>query len=248
VTGLIKTDIAQATTLQLYEDPEFANLRLKINTLVQELTELQSLKVEIEQQIQMLHARHRQELGQLVVELLRLRRGQVGPEAQANPKQRGAGPEVEIDDETYEKLRREQLPRLTPEEHRALKAMFRKASKLCHPDLIADEFKAEASLTFIELKAAYKQNNLPRVKEIWQVLEQGERLTQKPELIRDKDQLQAEVNYLGSRIQVIHQEIAQLKQSKAYQKLVNMDDWDEYFDDLKAALQRKINRLRRKKP
>lgn len=243
---MIKTDIAQATTLQLYEDPEFAGLRLKINTLAQELTKLQSLKVEIEQQIHTLHARHRQELGQLVVELLRLRQG--GREAQANPKQRVAGPEGEIDDETYEKLQREQLSRLTPEEQRALKAMFRKASKLCHPDLVADEFKAEASLTFIELKAAYKQNNLPRVKEIWQVLEQGERLTQKPELIRDKDQLQAEVNYLGSRIQVIRQEIAQLKQSKAYQKLVNMDDWDDYFDDLKAALQRKINRLRRKKP
>lgn len=243
---MIKTDIAQATTLQLYEDPEFAGLRLKINTLAQELTKLQSLKVEIEQQIHALHARHRQELGQLVVELLRLRQG--GREAQANPKQRVADPEGEIDDETYEKLQREQLSRLTPEEQRALKAMFRKASKLCHPDLVADEFKAEASLTFIELKAAYKQNNLPRVKEIWQVLEQGERLTQKPELIRDKDQLQAEVNYLGSRIQVILQEIAQLKQSKAYQKLVNMDDWDDYFDDLKAALQRKINRLRRKKP
>lgn len=245
---MIKTDIAQVITLQLYEDPEFAGLRLKIITLAQELTELQSLKVEIEQQIQTLHTRHRQELGQLVVELLRLRRGQAGPEAQANSRQRGAGPDIEIDDETYEKLQREQLSRLTPEEHRALKAMFRKASKLCHPDLIADEFKAEASLTFIELKAAYKQNNLQRVKEIWQVLEQGERLTQKPELIRDKDQLQAEVNYLGSRIQVMHQEIAQLKQSKAYQKLVNMDDWDDYFDDLKAALQRKINRLRRKKP
>jgi hypothetical protein len=116
VTGLIKTDIAQAITLQLYEDPEISDLRLIINMLAQELTELQSLKVEIEQQIQMLHARHRQELGQLVVELLRLRRGQGGPEAQANPRQRGAGPEVEIDDETYEKLQREQLPRLTPEE------------------------------------------------------------------------------------------------------------------------------------
>jgi hypothetical protein len=187
-------------------------------------------------------------LGQLVAELLHLRRGQNGSNGQANPRQRVADPEVEIDDESYEKLQREQLPRLTPEEQRALKMMFRKACKLCHPDAVADELKTEASHTFIELKAAYKQNNLARVKEIWQALEHGQKLTQMPELICDKAQLQAQVNYLGSRVQAVRQEIAQLKQSKAYQKLVNIEDWDDYFDELKGELHRKINRLRRKRP
>jgi hypothetical protein len=245
---LVKIDLSPATTLQLYEDPEFAGLRFTIKTLAQELTELQRIKTEIERKIHTLHARHRLELGQLIAELLRLRRGQNGSDGQTNPRQRFAGPETEIDDESYEKLQRDQLPRLTPEEQRALKVMFRQACKLCHPDVVADEFKAEASQTFIELKAAYKHNNLARVKEIWQALEQGQKLTQMPELIRDKDRLQAQVNYLSSRVQAIRQEITQLKQSKAYQKLVNIEDWDDYFDELKGELQRKINRLRRKRP
>jgi hypothetical protein len=245
---LFKIDLSPATTLQLYEDPEFAGLRFTIKTLAQELTELQRIKTEIERKIHTLHTRHRLELGQLVAELLQLRRGQNGSDGQANPRQRVAGPEAEIDDESYEKLQREQLPRLTPEEQRALKMMFRQACKLCHPDAVADELKTEASHTFIELKAAYKQNNLARVKEIWQALEHGQKLTQMPELIRDKAQLQAQVNYLGGRVQAVRQEIDQLKQSKAYQKLVNIEDWDDYFDELKGELHRKINRLRRKRP
>jgi hypothetical protein len=142
----------------------------------------------------------------------------------------------------------DRLPKLTPAEQRALKEMFRQASKLCHPDLVAAEFKAEAGIIFIELKTAYEQHDLHRVEEILHMLERGEKLASQPIVIRSKEKLRAEIRYLRSRLQLISQEIENLKQSNIYKKLVNIDDWDEYFDDLKAELQRKINRLRRKKP
>jgi hypothetical protein len=192
----------------------------------------------------MLHTRHHQELRSLVVELLQLRRDhRQHVQADSEPLEPDASPgagETEPDNQA-DSLH----SRLSPAERHALKEMFRRASKLCHPDLVPAKFKAEANVIFIELKTAYEQYNLRRVEEILHLLERGERLALQLTRQHDKDKLRAEIIYLEKRVQGTHQEIEVLKQSSAYQKLLNIEDWDDYFDDLKAELQRKINRLRR---
>jgi hypothetical protein len=237
----------QSQTLQPVEDPELTRLQRKIERLVRQLTKLQQAKSDIEQQILLLHNRHRQELGQLIAELLQLRRQLRQRAGQPNAKAQAAEAELPPD-EAAEDAQPDRLPKLTAVERRALKEMFRRASKLCHPDLVAAEFKAEAGLIFIELKTAYEKHDLQRVEEILHTLERGERLTQKPTWGRDKDKLRAEINYLRARIEAARQEIEELKETQAYQKLCNIEDWDDYFDELKAELTRKINRLKRKKP
>lgn len=237
-----------ARAVQVYEDPEIVRLQGQIKLLMQELAELQRIKSEIEQQIQVLHTRHHQELRHLIMELLHLRRSHA--QAGRTPSEEQIpDPETlnEGEPEISEAKQPDKLPKLTPAERRSLKEMFRRASKMCHPDLVAAEFKAEAGLIFIELKTAYEQHNLPQVEEILYALERGERLNRKPALSHNKDNLRAEIRYLSQKIQAIQQEIETLKQSNSYKKLANIDDWDDYFDDLKAELQRKINRLRRKK-
>ncbi|MBE7556118.1 MAG: hypothetical protein HS126_34120 [Anaerolineales bacterium] len=234
----------QGNSLQVYKDPEVARLQRRIHTLIEELAALQQQKSEIEQQIEMLHTRHHQELRTLVVELLQLRRTHRQPaQAETEPPEPEALPH---EDETKPNEDADSHhSRLSPAERHALKEMFRRASKLCHPDLVAAEFKAEASVIFIELKTAYEEHNLQRVEEILHLLERGERLARQPTQNHDKDKLRAEITYLEKRAQATRQEIETLKQSSTYQKLLNIEDWDEYFDDLKAELQRKINRLRR---
>lgn len=234
----------QGKALQVYQDPEVARLQHRVKNLVEELAALQRLKGEIEGQIERLHTRHHQELRPLVVELLQLRQNRrQSAQADSEP------PESEPAEDTSEAKPAEPADnhhsRLAPAERHALKEMFRRASKLCHPDLVSDQFKAEANVIFIELKAAYEQHNLRRVEEILYLLERGERLAPEPRRNQDKDKLRAEITYLEKRIQATRQEIETLKQSSTYQKLFRIDDWDDYFDDLKAELQRKINRLRR---
>jgi DnaJ-domain-containing protein 1 len=182
------------------------------------------------------------------VELLQLRQSHRQQTEQADAELPPIEPEIPsngIGEE--ESTPPDSLPRLSQATRRALKEMFRRASKLCHPDLVADEFKAEAGVIFIELKSAYEQHDLHRVEEILRMLERGEKLTSRPILSRNKEKLRAEIRYLRRRIEAMHHEIEALKQSNTYRKLVNIDDWDDYFDDLKAELQRKINRLKRKK-
>lgn len=234
----------QGNTLQVYEDPEVARLQRRIKTLVGELAALQQQKSEIEQQIETLHTRHHQELRSLVVELLQLRRKhRQSTQTDSEPSEPQASPyEAETEPNEHADI---QHSRLSSAERHALKEMFRRASKLCHPDLVPSEFKAEANVIFIELKTAYEEHNLQRVEEILHLLERGERLALQPTRNHDKDKLRAEIAYLKKRVQATRQEIETLKQSSTYQKLLHIEDWDDYFDDLKAELQRKINRLRR---
>lgn len=234
----------QGNSLQVYKDPDVARLQRRIQTLVEELAALQQQKSDIEQQIEALHTRHHQELRSLVVELLQLRRNYRQPaQADAEPPEPEALPREDKTESNEDADSHHS--RLSPAERHALKEMFRRASKLCHPDLVAAEFKAEANVIFIELKTAYEEHNLQRVEEILHLLERGERLARQPSRNHDKDKLQAEITYLEKRVQATRQEIETLKKSSTYQKLLNIEDWDEYFDDLKAELQRKINRLRR---
>ncbi|NJN93013.1 MAG: hypothetical protein HC875_02445 [Anaerolineales bacterium] len=235
----------RSSALQVYEDPEITRLHHQIEFLLQELIGLQAVKSDIEQQIQMLHTRHHQELRPLVVELLELR--QTGRQKAATVEPELPETDAQNEPEPAEENALVAPSKLSPAEQRALKEMFRQASKLCHPDLVAEEFKAEAGIIFIELKTAYEQQDLPRVEEILHVLERGEKLTRQPALSHSKDKLRAEVGYLRRRVTAIRQQIAMLKQSNPYKKLVNIEDWDDYFDELKGELQRKINRLKRRK-
>ena len=245
----VELDSYQTTAIQVYQDPEIMSLQFEVKTLERELARLQRLKVEIEQQLNDLSRRYRQELGQFLSELLHLRRNQLAQEAQPN-KQQPADETAQADEESYTKTERklltEKLPELTLAEQQELKDLFRKASKLCHPDVVPVEFRQEAIAAFIELKTAYEQNDLNRVKEVFYTLEQRGILTKRSTFIADKDKLYERINYLRSKIWALHQEIQKLKQSQPYQKLIHIEDWDDYFDDLKAKLQREINRLRNK--
>jgi hypothetical protein len=245
---LPRPHLYQTTAMQLYEDPEVVRLQGQIKILSQELADLQQAKSDIEQQIEMLHTRHHQELRPLVVELLELRRnGRRKAEEPEPPPAEPKMPPTEGEAEQDAIAASGRLARLSPAEQRAIKEMFRQASKLCHPDLVATEFKAEAGIIFIELKTAYEQYDLHRVEEILHLLERGEKLAGRPVVSRSKDKLRAEIHYLHSRLRLVGQEIEILKHSNIYKKLVNIDDWDDYFDDLKGELRRKINRLRYKK-
>lgn len=243
----VELDAYQTTAIQVYEDPEIMSLHFEMKMLERELARLQQLKVEIEQQLNELSRRYRQEVGQFLSELLHLRRIQLAQEADEQPAGETAQAADEEDDPKAErKLRAEKLPELTPAEQQELKDLFRKASKLCHPDVVPAEFRQEAITTFIELKTAYEQNDLNRVKEIFYTLEQSGILTQKSTVITDKDKLYERIDYLSSRIRALHQEIQNIKQSPPYQRLISTEDWDDYFDEIKAKLRREINRLKSK--
>jgi hypothetical protein len=235
--------IVLSSYIQLYEDPELIRLRFEVATLERELARWESRKAGLEQQIHKLGVCYRKELGALLSQLAQLRQDQFMP----NP-DRQAQPEDDNEEELAEPLQPEQPPALTPAEQKELKDLFRKACKRCHPDVAVGEFEEKAQVIFIELKLAYERNDLERVRAVWQRLTQGGLLDDyRLPASHDLARLQAARQYLRARIQVVRVEVDKLKRSAAYRRLAIIDDWDEYFDDLKAKLRRQINRLKRGK-
>jgi hypothetical protein len=239
------------TAIQFYEDTELIKLRREVKTLIQTLVGLQGIKAEIEEEINALSRRYQQELGHLLAELLELRRDHLEQAAEAAPEPEAAYQQAQADGESngwkIKNARPETLLKLSPEEKRELKALFRKASKLCHPDVVSGRNQEKARATFIELKLAYERNNLERVREIFYLLRQNKLLAGTSAESNDKEMLQAEIKYLRARAKVVYQEIQELKQSQSYKRLLKIDDWNLYFTKVKARLQRQIERLRQKK-
>lgn len=241
---LIEEYISVAKGVQVYEYPEVSALRIEIKFLEQQLTEQISQKMEIEKQIHHFNIRYQQELGYLIKELLRLRKERLEKKAEKSPEKRDEFEEAFDDYESYQRFYHESIEKnlieLTSEENKELKDIFRKSCRLCHPDVISDEFKNEAQDFFIRLKDAYEHNDLNRVKKIFHDLMQGKIPDKGFDSITDKQRLRIVITRLKGDIQAIKDHIQDLKQSEAYQTFSNLDDWEFYFSEIKIKLECEI--------
>jgi len=124
-----------------------------------------------------------------------------------------------------------------------LKKKFRKATFLCHPDKVSDEFKDVAQKIFIELKAAYDANDLKRVTEILDDLEKGNYFKTRSETVNEKYKLKAAIAKLKEQIKTLETEIVVIKESETFKTIISIDDWDEYFKLTKERLKKELKSL-----
>jgi myosin heavy subunit len=132
---------------------------------------------------------------------------------------------------------------LNEEEKKELKKLWRKASKLCHPDIVADEYKAQATEIMQQLNDAYSKKDLSKVKEILNSLENGIAFDVASDTIDDKEVLKAKIEELRKDIAIIEQEIETIQEDETYQIINSTDDLDEYFDEVKEYLENQYKDL-----
>ncbi|MBU0626814.1 hypothetical protein KKH82_05355, partial [Patescibacteria group bacterium] len=132
---------------------------------------------------------------------------------------------------------------LTDEEKIELKQLYRKAVKLCHPDIVTDELKVQAKTIIQKLNDAYAERDLLKVKEILLSLESGESFGIVSDTINDKEILKAKIVEILQKIDEIEQEIDEIKEDKTFQTIQEIDDWDTYFEEKEAALQKQYENL-----
>ena len=141
----------------------------------------------------------------------------------------------------HEELQRaEPLPMLDEESERELKAIFRKACSLCHPDKVTDDKKESAHHAFVELRDAYKRNDLPRVKEIYETLKAGGIPGTRSTALSESDGLRAAIAELEFAISRM---VADLKALQASDSVRLMDtagitetEWQGFFAKRREAL------------
>ena len=115
---------------------------------------------------------------------------------------------------------------------------------MCHPDKLADEFKAQGETFFKELNDAYRRQDLKRVTEILTALETGGSLGMAAESIHNKEALQAKIAALRERIAILEIEVQRLQDDEIYQKILSIEDRQSYFSELAHELEVELAALK----
>ena len=235
----IETFINAHHQVSVYVDPEIEALRFEAKALEAQLQQLSNEKAELDKVVHEFGVRHNHELGKLIIKILQYRKKQ----SEGTPQYEEAEKEYEDFYTNYEATKNKKIAILTEEEQKELKACYRKASKLCHPDVVNESQKEAAHRIFMELNAAYEKNDLKRVIEILESLQQGKAFTSKADTANEKLTLQVELERLRTRLDELNKEIVEIKTSETYQSIINITDWDEYFTKTKQELQERLNEL-----
>lgn len=240
VIGSITAYVHRYSGVSVYVDPQVQGLKVELKMLEKELNRLSESKNECIAEINTFNTAYYKHLGSIVEEILRLKR-------EFAQKAFEKGELGEEDFKTFEEQYRsfseeamsqakEEVLELTAEEEKKLKKLYRKASRLTHPDIVADVFKDEASDIFVALNAAYKKKDLVKVEEILAGLESGVNFTYASDEIDDKEMLRHKAQTLRTKIDALKAEIAQLQESEAYVTMQETEDLDGYFEEVRKAL------------
>lgn len=235
----IEIFINQHNGLSVYIDLEIEGLKLEAKSLEARLNKLSDEKTDLEKLIHEFGVRHNKELGELILKILKFRKNK----AKGTPKETEAEEDYKNYSEEFEISKNEKIADLTEEELDEIKKKYRKASKLCHPDVVSEDQKELADKLFTELNAAYERNDLEKVKEIFENLEKGNFFVSKSDAINEKQLMKAEIEKLKIRIRELQQEMQLIKESNAYKTISRIDDWDIYFKETKEKLEEQAKEL-----
>ena len=236
----IQNFISRNQQLSIWKDPEIAALKLEIKNLENQLNAFNNEKIELEKLLSEFQHRHTIELGEIILDILKLRKLKFKSDKTKYE-------EAENDEKQYREQvvteKQKEIFELTEEQKIELKKKFHKATILCHPDKVADEFKEAAQRNFIELKQAYDANDLKKVSEILEELEKENLFKTKSETVQEKDLLKVAIAKLKKQIKILEKEIITIKESDTFKTIISIEDWDDYFKKTKEKLQRELEEL-----
>ena len=244
----LSTAVAKIRKLVLLKRYNLSNTGPDVSTLKQELKILENKlhaidneKIELAKLLSDFQYRHSGELGDVLLEILRLRMILYKVDQTKYE-------EAERDEKQYrEQVRtdREKIKlELNNDEKKEIRKKFRKATLLCHPDKVSEKLKESAQGMFVRLKAAYDANDLKKVAEILAHLEKGDFFKSISETVTERELLKAETEKLRKRIKSLEKELSEIKNSNTYKTVIAIDDWDVYFRNLKIKLEGELEEIK----
>lgn len=242
----IKTFVHSRKQIAVYVDPEIPELTLELKALEIQVGSLEDEKTELEKLLHTFNYRHAIEVGEIIRRILLLRREKLKVEAEQDADKEEEYQEAQQDyeeyDQDFQETSKQELFKVTEAEQQELKATFRACSKMCHPDVVAHEFKAEASQLFARLCEANGKNDIPAVKAIYAQLQKGS-FAPMSATFSDAQKLHGQVVRIRGKAKDLAVAISTLRATDAYRKVAAIEDWDEYFATLKQQLQAELESL-----
>ena len=252
VIPLIDEYIRQFTSLVVYEDEEIQGLKLELKILEKQLLVYSCKVEEYHALINDFNAMYHKKLGLLLEEILILREEYYEFMYQHNESFEAQYYEAKKDfedfHEEFKKFAFDNPIELSKKDKKELKRIYKKASRMCHPDIVDDEKKQKAELIFKELNAAYQHNDLKKVAEILDQLLTGESFSITSDSVNDIKILRQKIDLTRQKIKSIKLEIDAIKRNETFVLVQKVDDIDEYLDEIKMELQEEketiLNKMR----
>ncbi len=243
----IEAFISDRVKLSIFIDPELEALKLEIRAIEIEISSITDEQDEIEKTIYLFNRHQNLAIGHLLIKILKLREEILKIEKDLNQDSNRNYHDAKKEHEEYRKEHAEtvknKLPKLSEEEKVQIKSDYRQASKLCHPDIVSTEQVQIAKEVFLELKTAYDKNDFKKVREIKEMLLNGELFVPKSKSITEKEKLKAELMYLRNQVKKIISDFLSLKNSELYQHILSIGNWSKYFLKVKEQLDAEISSL-----
>ena len=244
--------------LTQYVDTEIEALKLEIKVVELEIASAETELLEIQKQLYDFNIQHNRILGDIIRQILELRKEIFRIEAaedetdeKAQEKFEEAENDYEEYNKDYEELKNITYNELTDEETLELKKNYRKASLLCHPDRNMEEpeeVREQLEEIFKELNEANAENDIKKVKEILIKLEAKEFKSISTISIdyggnKNKEELRSKIEGMKSQLNELKTEIENVINSETYIKIYNIEDWALYFQNVKAQLYDQLTQL-----
>lgn len=240
---------ARLTALILYEDPDIIFLRMEAMSLEAELIGVTVEQGEIEAQIYEYDRQHTALVGALVSEYLRLRAKltQLVARRQNDDAFRNAEADAKAEYEKYQKALAEAEPpssKLTDDEQRELKKLWRIAAMRFHPDRAPAELQSVAAGLFHQAREAEKNGDLTAMRRLMAHYDKQTPLRDKVRDVSQKAGLEKEIERLARDVATIARRVAGLRTSKTYLTISKLQSWDDHFKDLRNQLEAECAVLR----
>lgn len=210
------------------------------------ITQLVGERAEVEGQVDRYNHRFRMELNPILLKILALKK-KISEKLKKYGVDDPTYADLEEDfkkvNEEYEAERIMVVADLSEEDLKDIKAMYREASTLCHPDSgkCVFEDKKEAAEVFSSLNQAYKANDIQAVRDILTQLRKGtwQGVNEQDELAL----LRTQLTTLEHRYQSLLRDLELVKTNEPYRTIEKMDDWDVYFQGLRAEYEAQYDQL-----
>lgn len=240
----IQNFISKNQQLLIWTDPVIAGLKLEVKNLENQINAFNNEKIELEKILSEFHHRHSIELGDVILEILKLRKLKYKFN---ETKYREAENDEKQYREQVESEKVKEMFKLSEDEKSDLKKKFRRATVLCHPDKFSNEsieIQKKAEEIFKELNDANSKNDITKVSEILANLEKGILTTNKGDSLSNKDLLIKTINKLKNKIKVLESEIFNIKQDSTYLFIISIINIDKYFTETKEQLMKELLELK----
>ncbi|AID24250.1 DNA repair protein [Salmonella bongori] len=126
--------------------------------------------------------------------------------------------------------------RLSADERSELKRLWRQASRLCHPDVVADELKEKAHQMMVQLNQARQNADLVTIRTLLTQLQSGLEPMMASDRLNNLEHLRNKIRQLRTQIDALLKEITQLETENAWRLASSVTDKEAYFSEQERAL------------